>query len=84
MADAHGSGPCVGNNMRVQVPSPAAKILPDWVGFFMVVRDVLYYPQNIFTYKRLLIHTLEIKHFNYFKYHTKYKYTDITDTVYDF
>ena len=23
MADAHGSGPCVGNNMRVQVPSPA-------------------------------------------------------------
>ena len=25
MADAHGSGPCVGNNMRVQVPSPAYK-----------------------------------------------------------
>ncbi len=25
MADAHGSGPCVGNNMRVQVPSPALK-----------------------------------------------------------
>ena len=23
MADAHGSGPCVGNNMRVQVPSSA-------------------------------------------------------------
>ncbi len=23
MADAHGSGPCVSNNMRVQVPSPA-------------------------------------------------------------
>ena len=25
MADAHGSGPCVGNNMWVQVPSPAYK-----------------------------------------------------------
>ncbi len=25
MADAHGSGPCVGNNMRVQVPSSARK-----------------------------------------------------------
>ena len=29
MADAHGSGPCVGNNMRVQVPSPA-------LGFYLV------------------------------------------------
>ncbi len=28
MADAHGSGPCVGNNMRVQVPSPALKKRP--------------------------------------------------------
>ncbi len=27
MADAHGSGPCVGNNMRVQVPSPALAFL---------------------------------------------------------
>ena len=27
MADAHGSGPCVGNNMRVQVPSPALVFL---------------------------------------------------------
>ncbi len=26
MADAHGSGPCVGNNMRVQVPSSARNI----------------------------------------------------------
>ena len=26
MADAHGSGPCVGNNMRVQVPSSALDV----------------------------------------------------------
>ena len=26
MADAHGSGPCVGNNMRVQVPSSALEL----------------------------------------------------------
>ena len=26
MADAHGSGPCVGNNMRVQVPSSALEM----------------------------------------------------------
>lgn len=29
MADAHGSGPCVGNNMRVQVPSPALCFMCD-------------------------------------------------------
>ena len=38
MADAHGSGPCVGNNMRVQVPSSARNIkafhADAWRAFF--------------------------------------------------
>ena len=33
MADAHGSGPCVGNNMRVQVPSPALELSGAMVKF---------------------------------------------------
>ena len=39
MADAHGSGPCVGNNMRVQVPSSALELKAlhekSWRAFFM-------------------------------------------------
>ena len=37
MADAHGSGPCVGNNMRVQVPSPAYKKQQSNLLFFSVL-----------------------------------------------
>ena len=35
MADAHGSGPCESNLMRVQVPSPAQKIETYTVSIFM-------------------------------------------------
>ena len=58
MADAHGSGPCVGNNMRVQVPSSALDIkkalgvVPKafWVhGIFYLTVSLSIYTQSFFT-----------------------------------
>lgn len=36
MADAHGSGPCGGNTLRVQVPSPARRVSKEEIERFLL------------------------------------------------
>ena len=51
MADAHGSGPCVGNNMRVQVPSPALKKTSNLrLDVFLMSYDFICFFRFLFSY----------------------------------
>ena len=66
LADAHGSGPCGSNTMRVQVPFPASKTLfRKWTEFFCIwncsvcvhkkfVEFVLYKENNMVKYYYML------------------------------
>ena len=41
LADAHGSGPCDSNIMRVQVPFPALKKAKLYLAFFVIITDFI-------------------------------------------